>query len=346
MIDFGRAFDSAWERMMEILFRPFDLSKWCVIGFSAFLAGLLSGGNGFNTSYSHNNSHPYQRHTGIYHHHGGLFAQTGTPTPFILGSSPQSVVTHLAHLFASFQVGVLLLIFAGIFLFVLGIILLFYWLGARGQFLLLDNIVRNRGAIAVPWTFYAQPANRVFGFLLICLLASFAVMIALALPVLWIMWPVFGGAGVQPWPAGARLGGVAALVLSYLAFLIIFSSALFLFREWSIALMFRNGQTVRAALLETWKLVCLRPGSTVLFLLLRVALFLGIIVLSFLLCCFTCCVAMLPYVGTVLLLPALIYLRCFSLGCLAQFGPEYDAFTVDVAPAAPDAPFSPPPPPV
>ncbi len=52
MINFTRAFDSAWERMSIILFRPFDLGKWFVIGFGAFLAGLLSGGNGFNSSYN------------------------------------------------------------------------------------------------------------------------------------------------------------------------------------------------------------------------------------------------------------------------------------------------------
>jgi hypothetical protein len=50
---------------------------------------------------------------------------------------------------------------------------------------------------------------------------------------------------------------------------------------------------------------------------------------------------MLPYIGTVVLLPVLIYIRCFSLNCLAQFGPAYDVWTVDVPPPAP---FIPPPP--
>jgi hypothetical protein len=346
MIDFGRAFNSAWERMVVILFRPFDLGKWCVIGFSAFLAGLLSGGNGFNSSYNSNTSHQDQRHTGLYHHHSGLFAQESLPNPFNLGPSPQSVATQVNHLFASYQTGVLYLLILGIFFFVLGIILLFYWLGARGQFLLLDNIVRNRGAIAAPWTFYARPANRVFGLLLICGLIGLLIMVALAVPALLIMWPLFSAAGAHNWPAGGLLAIVAGLVLAYLAFALVYFCAFFLFREWGIALMFRNGLTARAALLETWKLVCLRPGSTALFLLLRLALFIGIVVLSVLACCFTCCVAALPYIGTVVLLPALIYIRCFSLDCLAQFGPEYDVFTVDVPPIAPFAPISPLPPPV
>jgi hypothetical protein len=36
----------AIEKTKEILFRPFDLKKWCVIGFCAWLATLGEGGGG------------------------------------------------------------------------------------------------------------------------------------------------------------------------------------------------------------------------------------------------------------------------------------------------------------
>ncbi len=61
-------------------------------------------------------------------------------------------------------------------------------------------------------------------------------------------------------------------------------------------------------------------GSVVIFVLLRIAIFIGVAILSLILCCVTCCTAMIPYVGTVMLLPVLIYVRCFTLDCLAQFG--------------------------
>ncbi len=38
----------AIERTKKILFRPFDLGKWCVLGFCAFLAQLGGGGDEFN----------------------------------------------------------------------------------------------------------------------------------------------------------------------------------------------------------------------------------------------------------------------------------------------------------
>ncbi|HUB67829.1 MAG TPA: hypothetical protein VL981_10130, partial [Candidatus Methylacidiphilales bacterium] len=64
---------------------------------------------------------------------------------------------------------------------------------------------------------------------------------------------------------------------------------------------------------------------------LRIVLWIAVVILSTIACCLTCCIAALPYLGTVVLLPALIFVRCFSLDCLAQFGPQYDVWTTDVA---------------
>jgi hypothetical protein len=42
--------------------------------------------------------------------------------------------------------------------------------------------------------------------------------------------------------------------------------------------------------------------------------------------CATCCIAALPYIGTVILLPVFVLLRAFSLLFLRQFGPDYDVW--------------------
>ena len=46
-IEILKPLDEAFELMKKILFRPFDLKKWFVIGFAAFLAGHFAG-IGFN----------------------------------------------------------------------------------------------------------------------------------------------------------------------------------------------------------------------------------------------------------------------------------------------------------
>src|SRR6266404_9204840 len=53
-IEIFKPFGEAFELTKKILFEPFDLGKWCVIGFAAFLAGHFSG-IGFNFSSSFGN---------------------------------------------------------------------------------------------------------------------------------------------------------------------------------------------------------------------------------------------------------------------------------------------------
>jgi hypothetical protein len=307
VINFTRAFDSAWERMMVILFRPFDLNKWFVIGFSAFLAGLLSGGNGFNGSFNRQ----------------GNFSMPNQQT---LNQSMNSAISTLSAL----QTGFIALMACTVLVVGLALAALMNWLGARGQFLLLDNIVRNRGAIAEPWRRYARQANRVFVFHLICLGASLAVMLVLGVPAVLIGLPAITH---HAWPRGLALAGLLGVGALYFIFCLLFFCLIFLFREWGVPLIFRRDLTLGQAVGQTWGIIRRWPGPTFLFLLVRVALALGLIAISLLVCCLTCCLAALPYLGTVVLLPVLVYIKCFSLDCLAQLGPSYDIWTVDVPPA-------------
>ena len=45
-IAFFEPLNRSWERMKHILWQPFDLTKWLVLGFSAWLAGLMDGAGG------------------------------------------------------------------------------------------------------------------------------------------------------------------------------------------------------------------------------------------------------------------------------------------------------------
>ena len=53
--------------------------------------------------------------------------------------------------------------------------------------------------------------------------------------------------------------------------------------------------------------------------------YLGIVVAA--LCLVTCCIVLIPYVGTVILLPAWVLYRIYSVEFLAQFHPDFDVFT-------------------
>jgi len=56
----------------------------------------------------------------------------------------------------------------------------------------------------------------------------------------------------------------------------------------------------------------------------------------------TCCIALIPYIGTVILLPLFVCLRALGLRFIRQFGPDYDVWA-GMPEAPPTAPSLPPP---
>ena len=60
--------------------------------------------------------------------------------------------------------------------------------------------------------------------------------------------------------------------------------------------------------------------------------------------CLTCCLAALPYLGTVILLPLVMFLFTYPLCFIGQFGDPYDVWAV--LPPAEPPPLEPPIPPV
>ena len=67
-----------------------------------------------------------------------------------------------------------------------------------------------------------------------------------------------------------------------------------------------------------------------LYILFQIVLGMAIGVIVFGAVVITCCCALfllaIPYLGTVLLLPVLVFKRSYSLYFLRQFGPDYDVF--------------------
>jgi hypothetical protein len=88
-------------------------------------------------------------------------------------------------------------------------------------------------------------------------------------------------------------------------------------------------------------LIFRHPGPFVLFVLFGIALAVGVVIVGTMVACFTCCIGGLPYISTVLLLPAIVWLAAFRLMFLRQFGDQYDAWSSGVASTASELPPSP-----
>lgn len=283
-IEIFAPFGEAFETTKKILFQPFDLTKWFVIGFAAWLATMFSG-----TSFH------YRRGWGDkdWHWKGTSSGSGG----FSLHDSPPWVIP--------------LIIGGG--LFVLALVILLIWLNSRGRFMFTDCIVRNRGAIAEPWREYRTEGNRYFVLALVISLCSMFVFGGLALVfVLGRHW-------------NEVLFPVPLLILFGVAFLLV-AVVIGLILKFMVPVMYRQRCTAGHAFREVWALIAANPGIFLLYGLFYIVLCIAVAMIGCLATCVTCCIAAIPYIGTVLLLPLVMFLFTYPLCFIRQFGDPYDVW--------------------
>lgn len=291
-------FGEAFELTTKILFRPFDLKKWLVIGFAAFLATFFSGG-----SFSYQRPFGDQDWNWKSQQHGSPFSLHDLP-PWVI---PVAILG-------------LLLVFA--------IVALLAWLNARGRFMFTDCIVRNRAAIAEPWHEFRPEGNQFFVFQIV---VTFCNMIVLGGIVLLVFLGWYWNYHVMPFALIILFG--VAYFLTMLVVILIF--------KFMVPVMYRQRCDAVSAFRKVWTLLVARPGVFVLFALFYLLLFIAAAMIGCVAACLTCCVAAIPYLGTVILLPIVMFLFAYPLCFLRQFGDPYDVFAV-VKPTAPPPLLIPP----
>jgi len=307
-IGYAEPTSRAFEGMSRILFRPFDLGKWFVLGFTAWLAGLLDGGS--STSFG-----------------GGPTGGGGESGSDGGVSDPAEALEEWGRRGLEwFQENQGLVLGVGGILLVLGIAvwLALLWVSSRGKFLFLDSVVHDRARVAEPWKRLRASGNSLFrwrlGFALVLLLAigllagaTVAIAIALSESEPALLLALFA------------VGGVAVFG--------IFLPALYiatLLEDLVIPVMYRDSLTATAAWGRVLSLHRARPGSIVLYVLWKILLSLAagaiVLALGFGTCCLGFLVMAIPYLGAVLLLPLAVFFRLLGPHFLRQFGGDYDVF--------------------
>lgn len=314
-IEIFKPFGEAFELMKKILFQPFDLKKWFVIGFAAFLAGHFAG-VGFNF-----------------------------PSPFGNFQSDRATREVIPPHMEEWKPWLVAIVVVLALLF-FALVIALTWLKARGNFIFTDCVVRNQAAIAGPWREYRKEGNSYFFFLL-------AVMFAVLLLAAAIVTSILG-LGLLEQNAGETVSIAAIGVIVFLCVLctsiVIFVSIAAYFM---IPVMYRRQCRAVEAFRDVTLLVWHHLGSFFLFCLFGIVLILAVLMIGAIVTCATCCLAALPYVGTVILLPLFVCLRVFGLVFLRQFGPDYDVWVTFMPPeflpilsGAPPVPPEPPLPPM
>ena len=303
----------ALERVKLMLFQPFDPGKWFVIGFCAWLAYLGEAGSGF----SGGNFNPgNQSHgTGPGFRHGLEHAWN-----YVLSNLYWIVPVAAIVIFLCLALGVLVL-----------------WLNCRGKFMFLHCVALNKAEVVEPWNKFEREGNSLFWFRLV--LGLFGAVLTLPLLVtiaVMILRMVFRG---EP-----NLNGIvtaAGLALVFFVLAIVFAIIKKFTADFVAPIMFLRGGKCWAAWKEFYGLLSANPGQFALYILFQIVLSMaiGVIVLGAIIitCCIAGCLMALPYLGTVLLLPVLIFKRAYPLYYLAQYGPEYDVFPPPAVPPVPGA---------
>lgn len=289
-----------WNHMINMLFRPFDIGKWFVVGFTAFLANLLEGPSG-------SASNKWK---------GGVRIDIDEISTF-----PEIIrewIVEHPHLVAMIGSAVL---------FVILLLILLAWLSSRGKFMFLDNVIHNRALIAKSWYEYSEQGNSLFIWRICFGIASVAAIVAWVAMLLYFIFQLHAE-NISP-DSGLIIFFIMLLFALIAAILYI---ALFL-NDFIVPIMYRN----KISATEAWR-IFLDTFSAhwfsfiaygILKFILNILVVITVMVLGFFTCCLGFILLIIPYISSVVLLPVSVTFRSFSVKFLEQFSEEFRLFPLE-----------------
>jgi len=285
-------------RMKKALFQPFDLSKWIHVGFTAFLSGLtgLAGGGGFGNPGAGMNGFNWDK----------------------FFSFPESAWRWISsNPFWS------LLLLAGIlFLFILIVIL--SWISSRGRFMFLFNVVNNRAEVVKPWHVYRQQGNSFFWWQFVYTLIISAVFVLFLIYSFGTFKHIYYGSI----PTESKIGFISGLILVFIVLLVITAYISLFLTDFIIPIMYKHHISATKAWSKFISLAVSNMGSFIVYglfiLVLKIAVGVAVLFLAVMTCCVGLLVIMIPFVGSVILLPVSYTFRAFSIEYFATFGNDFD----------------------
>lgn len=290
----GRALEQAFTRTRAVLFTHGSFGGWLVLGFAALLAFLFESGS---------------------------MHVSGTEWPSV--PWPQPNQGPLDYLRQELGAALPAVAVGGMLALALGIALL--WLRSRGRFIFLEGVLTARPAIVEPWRAMRPLANHLFGFWLLLAGVAGALLFLAALAAIALGWENLQHQRITP----AGTAGLTVLITVGGFVSIGYAVTKFLMDDLLIPTMYAR----RVSWRQGWaiirdEIVRPYPGATALYLLLRIGAAIVIGLLETVAICATCCLALIPYVSHVILLPLTVFRRCLPLTFLEQLGPAWSLFNL------------------
>lgn len=333
-IEFIEPFSRAWNRMLEILFKPFDLALWFALGFSAWMANLFEG---YSSPLSYNFSFPKGAHADKFfrdflHLKEKSFESINffcKATSEIAKASDSSGREGLFFIITFVVIFFVVLIF-----FTLAFMIAAAWLKNVFEFIFIDNLLSSQFTLSGSWKRYRALGTsafiwQIFFYLILSLisLVIWGAAAAICFPWLKACWEA---RSFLPPDLSISISGGFFLLLSFALTLLAWCVNI-VFRQFVIALMYKN----EVGAIEGWSvffnLTRNRRVEIVKFFFawagLKIVAWMAVSIIALLTCCILWIVFMFPYLWAVLTLPILVFFRLYSLEFISQFGgPESDFF--------------------
>lgn len=295
-IDFIRPLSNAWNQMKKALFQPFDIAKWFVVGFTAFLAGLLDFKGGSNSSFRQSAGE------------NGLYEFFNFPE-----TAREWLVDH--------PVISSLIVVGIVFIFVLFVVLT--WLSSRGKFMFLYNVINDKAEVLYPWKKFAKQGNSLFVWRLVFGLLSFFIM----LTSIYYAFMHFREVYFNDIPFGSQIPIIIGMVLWFLLLVIVIGYISLFLDNFVVPIMYKHRLKTTPAWYKFMTIMWPKLGYFILYglfiFVLAIAVGIAIVAFSFITCCIGLFLLLIPYIGSVILLPVFYTYRAYSVNFLAQFGEDF-----------------------
>jgi len=194
-------------------------------------------------------------------------------------------------------------------------------------------VAGNKAEVAVPWNKFARHGNSLFLFRIVIGLI-FLLVIGLPVAVAVFAGIAIGTTGFNP---AAIIGLTGAIFVAVVVFVLFALVAKFT-TDFVVPIMFLNTESCVAGWKQCLALISGNKAQIALYILFQIVISLAIGFIAMTVCLVTCCCCccllvlfVLPYVGTVILLPLIAFKRAYSLFYLRQFGTQFDVFSVQPA---------------
>jgi hypothetical protein len=299
----------AIERVKVMLFKPFDLGRWFIIGFCAWLAYLGTGGGGGGGGGGPQWHGPHKQHE--------LQSEIAEGVDI----AKEYILANLFWIIPTAVIIIAAIICLG---------LLIAWINSRGRFMFLHCVAENKSEVKVPWHKFRKHGNSLFIFRIVLALAALAIM---ALPISGIIFFVIL-ITTHIVPLAVSVPGMLLCIITIILLAIVLSLVRKFTFDFVVPIMFLRTEDCVAGWREFLTILSINKARFTLYILFQIVISIIIGTIIFIGACIGCCLCcasillLVPYIGTVILLPLLIFERAYSLYYLRQFGPRFDVFSM------------------